>query len=58
VSAVVRARRATLLVHDARAHVLRLVAARGVELGEMEPIEVDDPKSIAARVFREMRIIS
>jgi len=58
VSAVVRARRATLLVHDARAHVLRLIAARGVELGEMEPIEVDDPKSIAARVFREMRIIS
>ncbi len=58
VSAVVRARRATLLVHDAQAHVLRLVAARGVELGEMEPIEVDDPKSIAARVFREMRIIS
>ncbi len=58
VSAVVRARRATLLVHDARAHVLRLVAARGVELGEMEPIEVDDPRSIAARVFREMRIIS
>ncbi len=58
VSAVVRARRATLLVHDARAHVLRLVAARGVELGEMEPIEVDDPKSVAARVFREMRIIS
>ncbi len=41
VSAVVRARRATLLVHDARAHVLRLVAARGVELGEMEPIEVE-----------------
>ena len=58
VSAVVRARRATLLVHDARAHVLRLVAARGVELGEIEPIEVDDPRSIAARVFREMRIIS
>ncbi len=58
VSAVVRARRATLLVHDARGHVLRLVAARGVELSDMPPIEVDDPRSIAARVFREMRIIS
>ena len=58
VSAVVRARRATLMVHDPRANVLRLVAARGVELGEVDPIEVDDPKSIAARVFREMRIIS
>jgi len=45
-------------VHDPRAHVLRLVAARGVELGEIDPIEVDDPRSIAARVFREMRIIS
>jgi sigma-B regulation protein RsbU (phosphoserine phosphatase) len=58
VSAVVRARRATLLVHDPRANVLRLVAARGVELGDIDPIEVDDPKSVAARVFREMRIIS
>jgi len=58
VSAVVRARRATLLVHDPRAHVLRLVAARGVDLGDIEPIEVDDPRSVAARVFREMRIIS
>jgi len=58
VSAVVRARRATLMVHDPRANVLRLVAARGFELGEIDPIEVDDPRSIAARVFREMRIIS
>ncbi|HWC72879.1 MAG TPA: SpoIIE family protein phosphatase, partial [Gemmatimonadales bacterium] len=58
VSAVVRARRATLMVHDPRANVLRLVAARGVELGEVDPVEVDDPRSIAARVFREMRIIS
>ncbi len=58
VASVVRARRATLLVHDPQADVLRLVAARGVELGEVEPIEVDDPCSIAARVFREMKIIS
>ena len=58
VSAVVRARRATLLVHDPRANVLRLVAARGVELVDIEAIEVDDPQSVAARVFREMRIIS
>ena len=58
VCAVVRARRGTLMVHDPRAHVLRLVAARGVELVDIEPVEVDDPRSIAARVFREMRIIS
>ena len=58
VSTVVGARRATLLVHDPQADVLRLVAARGVELKEVDPIEVDDPCSIAARVFREMRIVS
>ena len=58
VATVVRARRATLLVHDPQADVLRLVAARGVDLGEVEPIEVDDGYSIAARVFRDMKIIS
>jgi len=58
VATVVRARRATLLVHDPHADVLRLVAARGVELGEVDAIQVDDPCSIAARVFREMKIIS
>jgi sigma-B regulation protein RsbU (phosphoserine phosphatase) len=58
VCAVVRARRGTLMVHDPRSNVLRLVAARGVDLGEVDPVEVDDPKSVAARVFREMRIIS
>jgi len=58
VATVVRARRATLLVHDPQADVLRLVASRGVELGDVDPVEVDDPCSIAARVFREMRIFS
>jgi len=58
VATVVRARRATLLVHDPQADVLRLIAARGVDLGEVDPIEVDDPLSIAARVFREMKILS
>jgi sigma-B regulation protein RsbU (phosphoserine phosphatase) len=58
VATVVRARRATLLVHDPQADVLRLVAARGVDFDEVDPIEVDDPLSIAARVFREMKILS
>lgn len=58
VSNVVRARRATLLVHDPQADVLRLVAARGVELGDIDPVEVDDACSVSARVFREMRILS
>ena len=58
VSTVVRARRATLLVHDPEQRVLRLVAARGMEPKTVDPIEVDDPCSVAARVFREMRIVS
>ena len=58
VSTVVGARRATLLVHDPEAHLLRIVAARGMAADEAEPIEVDDMCSVAARVFREMRIVS
>ena len=58
VSTVVGARRATLLVHDPEQRVLRIVAARGMSPDEAEPIEVDDPCSIAARVFRDGRIVS
>jgi phosphoserine phosphatase RsbU/P len=57
VSNVVRARRATLLVHDADRNVLKIVASRGMDPADVEPIEIDDPCSIAARAFREMRII-
>jgi sigma-B regulation protein RsbU (phosphoserine phosphatase) len=56
VSQVVGARRATLFVHEPGAGELRLVAARGVAFDEVEPIEVEDDCSIAARVFREGRI--
>jgi phosphoserine phosphatase RsbU/P len=58
VSTVVGARRATLLVHDPEDHVLRIVAAQGMDPDEAEPIEVDDLCSVAARVFRDMRIVS
>lgn len=58
VSTVVGARRATLLVYNAEQRVLRIVAARGMSPDEAEPIEVDDPCSIAARVFRDGRIVS
>jgi len=58
VSNVVRARRATLLVHDEERNVLRIAAARGMDPAEAVPIEIDDPGSVAARAFREMRIIS
>jgi len=58
VSTVVRAERATLLVHDPERQLLRLVAARGMDPKDVDPIEVDDPCSVAARVFREMRTVS
>src|SRR5207249_11300055 len=58
VSAVVGARRATLLVYDSEQRALRIVAARGMSREEAEPIEVDDPCSVEARVFREGRIVS
>jgi len=58
VSTVVRAGRATLLVHDPEQHVLRMVAARGMDPKDVEPVEVDDLCSVAARVFRERRIVS
>ena len=58
VSTVVGARRATLLVHDPADHVLRIVAAQGMNPEDAEPIEVDDLCSVAARVFRDMRIVS
>jgi len=55
---VVGARRATLLVYDAEQQMLRIVAAAAWTHQDVEPIEVDDACSIAARVFREMRIVS
>ena len=52
VSETVGARRATVLVHDHESNTLRAVAARGVELTSIPPIELDDPCSVSARVFR------
>ena len=45
-----------MLDHDRQ--VLRLVAAKGMVTTEVEPIELDDPVSVTARAFREMRIQS
>lgn len=58
VSTVVRAGRATLLALDEDRRVLRLIAARGMDADDVEPIELDDQLSVAARVFREGKIIS
>jgi phosphoserine phosphatase RsbU/P len=56
VSAVVGARRASIMVHDEVTRTLKTVAARGFEPEGLAPVEVDDPSSVAARVFRDQRI--
>jgi sigma-B regulation protein RsbU (phosphoserine phosphatase) len=58
VSAVVGARRASIMVHDDGSGTLRTVAARGFEREGLIPVNVDDPSSVAARVFREQRIVT
>jgi sigma-B regulation protein RsbU (phosphoserine phosphatase) len=58
VATVVGARRASLFVLDPDRQLLRLVAARGMVTNEVDPIELDDPVSVTARAFREMRIQS
>ncbi len=58
VSGVVGARRASIMVHDERADLLRTVAARGFRAEGAGPVPVADDRSVAARVFRERRIAS
>jgi len=57
VADTVGARRASIMVHDEEARVLRTVAARGFSADGLLPVPVNDPQSVAARVFREERII-
>jgi sigma-B regulation protein RsbU (phosphoserine phosphatase) len=58
VSGVVGARRASIMVHDERAGLLRTVAARGFTLEGGGSVAVGDPHSVAARVFREQAIVA
>ena len=58
VSDVVGARRASIMVHDPEADLLRVVAGRGMETAELQPVAVDDECSVAARVFREREPLS
>ena len=58
VSAVVGARRASIMVYEDDTDSLRTVAARGFAADGLDPVEVDDGCSVAARVFREQRIIT
>jgi len=57
VADTVGARRASIMVHDEEARVLRTVAARGFSAEGLLPVPVSDRESVAARVFREERII-
>jgi sigma-B regulation protein RsbU (phosphoserine phosphatase) len=52
VSETVGARRASVLVHDRATNTLHPVAALGVDLATVPNINVDDPCSVSARVFR------
>ena len=57
VSTVVGAKRASIMVHDTGADVLRTVAARGFGVDGLSPVRVDDECSVAAKVYREQRTI-
>ena len=57
VGRVVGAERASILVHDAGADLLRPVAGWGIDVEAFEPIPGNDPQSVAARAFRERRPI-
>lgn len=52
VSAVVGARRASIMVYDEVGDTLRAVAARGFDPAGLQPVPVADAHSVAARVFR------
>jgi len=52
VSETVGARRASILVHDRATNTLRAVASLGVDPVAVPAIDVDDPCSVSARVFR------
>ncbi|HEU4700647.1 MAG TPA: SpoIIE family protein phosphatase [Gemmatimonadales bacterium] len=57
IGAVVGARRASIMVYDEATATLRTVASRGSPDDRWEPVRVDDPASIAARVYRERRVV-
>ena len=57
VSNVVGAHRSSIMVVDESGLMLRPVAGFGIDFTKLTPVPVDDPGSIAARVFREGRMI-
>jgi sigma-B regulation protein RsbU (phosphoserine phosphatase) len=57
IGTVVGARRASIMVFDEATASLRTVASRGGPDDRWEPVRVDDPESIAARVYRDRRVV-
>lgn len=57
VSSVVGARRASIMVYDEEHSLLRTVASRGFPDDGHDEVDRDDPHSVAARVFREGRVV-
>ncbi|HEU5305074.1 MAG TPA: GAF domain-containing SpoIIE family protein phosphatase [Gemmatimonadales bacterium] len=58
VSAVVGARRASIMVFDEGSNTLRTVAARGFTSEGLVPVAIDDDRSVAAKVYREGRTVT
>jgi sigma-B regulation protein RsbU (phosphoserine phosphatase) len=58
VSAVIGARRASIMVYDDSSGQLRTVAARGFAADGLGPVDVDDDCSVAAKVYRERRMVT
>jgi sigma-B regulation protein RsbU (phosphoserine phosphatase) len=58
VSEVVGARRASIMVFDEAAGQLKTVASRGFAADGFEAVSVDDTGSVAARAYRERRILT
>jgi sigma-B regulation protein RsbU (phosphoserine phosphatase) len=56
VSAVVGARRASIMVIDEPTGTLRTVAARGFDAEGFPPVPLADEESVAARVFRDRQL--
>jgi sigma-B regulation protein RsbU (phosphoserine phosphatase) len=58
VARVAGARRASIMVFDDAANLLRVVASQGFDKTHAPAISPDDPESVAAQVFREQRVLA
>ena len=58
VARVAGARRASIMVFDEGTSLLRVVASQGFDKALAPAISPDDPSSVAARVFREQRVLT